>query len=151
MSQYIDPVIAVPIDPSMKITIPMTYIFRLPNMSDNLPMTGMTATYPSKYPVIVQETLFSSVTPTLRSVIILGIIVTTTVWSSAAKKTPAIIANIAKCWRLLLRDVFNDYLMSGVAISITSSILDISKTLIISFGSVSLIFPAISALAITED
>ena len=51
-------------------------------------MIGSIAAYPIRYAVIVHDALLSSLIPTFISISNSGSIVTITVWSSAAIKTP---------------------------------------------------------------
>ena len=57
--------------------------------SDIRPISGIAATYPSRYPVMVQDARSSSLIGTVRSSMISGRTVTITVWSSAAMNMPA--------------------------------------------------------------
>ena len=58
-------------------------------MSDSRPISGIAATYPSKYPLIAHDALSISVIGVPKSAITRGSTVTITVWSSAATNTPA--------------------------------------------------------------
>ena len=66
-------------DPTIKIDIATEKARRWPILSENLPMRGMAAVKPIRYPVMVQDALPSSVADTSRSISIAGSSVTTTV------------------------------------------------------------------------
>ena len=66
-------------DPAMNSSIHTTYRLRCPHTSDIRPISGIAATYPSRYPVMVQDARSSSLIGTVRSSIISGRTVTMTV------------------------------------------------------------------------
>ena len=93
-------VIAAPTEPTRNTRTEATYRDRRPQTSDIRPTNGMAATYPSRYPVMVQEARSSSLICTRRSSIISGSTVTMTVWSSAAINTPSSTGSSARYLRL---------------------------------------------------
>ena len=60
----------------------------LPIRSDVLPMNGIAAVKPIRYPVMVHDARSSSLAPISRSTRRSGRSVTTTVWSAVAMNTP---------------------------------------------------------------
>ena len=80
---------ATPADPAANAASAPTNRLRCPYMSDSRPISGIAATYPSKYPLIAHDALSISVIGVPKSAITRGSTVTITVWSSAATNTPA--------------------------------------------------------------
>ena len=78
-SQVMLVVSAAATDPAMNSSIQTTYRLRCPHTSDIRPISGIAATYPSRYPVMVQDARSSSWIGTVRSNMISGRTVTMTV------------------------------------------------------------------------